>query len=205
MKTILLVPTGESVGLTSACLGLIYALECQGIKAGFLKPFSQETHSAADRTTALYRHLFNNETVEPISHAAVCRRLSQDENDELLEDAVRLHREIAKKHDLIIVEGLVPTSRDAFASELNADLAKALDAKVVIVSTADLRNPEATAEKIEKIHTEYVSAIQYNNENSLSCVLSIAYLSAMQYYFKPIRELPTGRGFSDFVDRKSVV
>jgi dethiobiotin synthetase len=42
MKTILLVPTGEGVGLTSACLGLVYALECQGVKAGFLKPFSQE-------------------------------------------------------------------------------------------------------------------------------------------------------------------
>ncbi len=41
--------------------------------------------------------------------------------------------------------------------------------------------------------------IQYHNENSLSCVLTIAYLSTMQYYFKPIRELPTGRGFSDFV------
>lgn len=149
MKTILLVPTGESVGLTSACLGLIYALDCQGIKAGFVKPFSQEPQAAADRTTALYRHLFSNETVEPISHATVTRRLSHDENDELLEDAVRLHREIAKKHDLIIVEGLVPTSRDAFASQLNADLAKALDAKVLIVSTADIRNPAAAAEKIE--------------------------------------------------------
>ena len=41
--------------------------------------------------------------------------------------------------------------------------------------------------------------IQYNNENSLSSVLTIAYLSAMQYYFKPVRELPTGRGFADFV------
>ena len=41
--------------------------------------------------------------------------------------------------------------------------------------------------------------IQYNNENSLSSVLSIAYLSAMQYYFKPIREFPAGRGFADFV------
>ena len=30
-------------------------------------------------------------------------------------------------------------------------------------------------------------------------MLTIAYLSAMQYYFKPIRELPTGRGFADFV------
>ena len=33
----------------------------------------------------------------------------------------------------------------------------------------------------------------------MSSVLTIAYLSAMQYYFKPIRELPTGRGFADFV------
>lgn len=52
---------------------------------------------------------------------------------------------------------------------------------------------------IEKIHMEYVSMIQYNDENSLSSVLAIGYLSAMQYYFKPIRELPSGRGFADFV------
>lgn len=51
------------------------------------------------------------------------------------------------------------------------------------------------AENIEKIHMDYTSMIQYNDENSLSSVLTIAYLSAMKYYFKPIRELPTGRGF----------
>ena len=60
-------------------------------------------------------------------------------------------------------------------------------------------NGNAVAKEIEKIHREYTSVIQYHNENSLSCVLTIAYLSTMQYYFKPIRELPTGRGFSDFV------
>ena len=58
---------------------------------------------------------------------------------------------------------------------------------------------DAVAKEIVKIHREYVSVIQYNNENSLSSVLSIAYLSAMQYYFKPIREFPAGRGFADFV------
>lgn len=57
----------------------------------------------------------------------------------------------------------------------------------------------AVAAQVEKIHNGYASAIQYNNENSLSSVLAIAYLSAMQYYFKPIRELPAGRGFADFV------
>lgn len=58
---------------------------------------------------------------------------------------------------------------------------------------------KAVAKGIEEIHSEYTSAIQYNNENSLSSVLSIAYLSAIQYYFKPVREFPAGRGFADFV------
>ena len=50
---------------------------------------------------------------------------------------------------------------------------------------------DVVAEEIEKIHMEYASIIQYHDENSLSSVLFIAYLSAVQYYFKPIRELPT--------------
>ncbi len=60
-------------------------------------------------------------------------------------------------------------------------------------------NTAAVASSIEKIHTEYTSVIQYNNENLLSSVLVVAYLGAMQYYFKPVRELPAGRGFADFV------
>ena len=58
---------------------------------------------------------------------------------------------------------------------------------------------EAVSEAIEEIHSGYASIIAYNDENSLSSVLEIAYLSAMQYYFKPIRELPAGRGFADLV------
>lgn len=60
------------------------------------------------------------------------------------------------------------------------------------------QDAEAVAAGIEQIHTEYASSIQYNNENSLSSVLTIAYLSSIQYYFKPVREMPTGRGFADF-------
>lgn len=65
-------------------------------------------------------------------------------------------------------------------------------------ATLDMEE-EKVAAGIEKIHTEYVSSDQYNDENSLSSVLTIAYLSSMQYYFKPVRELLTGRGFADFV------
>lgn len=61
------------------------------------------------------------------------------------------------------------------------------------------KDSEVVADGIEKIHMEYASAIEYNDENSLSSVLTIGYLSSMKYYFKPVRELPTGRGFADFV------
>ena len=64
---------------------------------------------------------------------------------------------------------------------------------VLVIIDADQQNLARV------IHHEYTSVIQYHNENSLSSVLTIAYLSTMQYYFKPIRELPTGRGFADFV------
>ncbi len=68
----------------------------------------------------------------------------------------------------------------------------------LLEATLELDSVRVAAE-IEEIHTNYASAIQYNDENSLSSVLSIAYLGAMQYYFKPVRELPTGKGFTDFV------
>lgn len=68
----------------------------------------------------------------------------------------------------------------------------------VLEATLDM-DAEGVAERLEQVHMEFASVIKYNDENSLSSVLSIAYLSAMQYYFKPIRELPLGRGFADFV------
>ncbi|KGT47184.1 MULTISPECIES: phosphate acetyltransferase [Acinetobacter] len=169
MKTILLVPTGEGVGLTSACLGLVYALECQGVKAGFVKPFSQEKTQENDRTTALYRHLTQSETVEPLAYENLIQRFNLGETDELLEDAVRLHRQVAKNHDLIIVEGLVPNSRDTFAPNLNAALAQALDAKVVIVSNADINQPEVAAEKVE-------SQLRYLGGSSSSRIAGVLFM-----------------------------
>ena len=72
------------------------------------------------------------------------------------------------------------------------------ESEALLEATLNLE-ADQLAKQIEKIHTEYVSMIQYNDENSLSSVLTIGYLSAMKYYFKPIRELPSGRGFADFV------
>lgn len=73
-----------------------------------------------------------------------------------------------------------------------------MQSEKLLEATLD-RDCETVAEGIEKIHSQFASTIQYHDENSLSSVLTIAYLAAMQYYFIPIRELPTGRGFADYV------
>ena len=72
------------------------------------------------------------------------------------------------------------------------------ESRKLLAATLSMDEKQVAAE-IDKIHSEYSSAIRYNNENSLSSTITIAYLGAMQYYFKPVRELPTGRGFADFV------
>ncbi len=72
------------------------------------------------------------------------------------------------------------------------------ESEALLEATLDM-DCGAVAEGIDKIHMQFASTIKYNDENSLSSVLTIAYLSAMQYYFIPIREMPTGRGFADYV------
>lgn len=60
-------------------------------------------------------------------------------------------------------------------------------------------NAEQTAKQIQNIHNDFVSSIEYNDENSLSCTIMIALISAFTYYHKPIREFPCGKGFADIV------
>ncbi|MCD7736811.1 MAG: ATP-binding protein [Lachnospiraceae bacterium] len=58
------------------------------------------------------------------------------------------------------------------------------------------QNEEAVEEALEKIHGSVSSVLQYNNEASLSCALTIAYYTAKRFYYI-IRELPAGKGFAD--------
>ncbi len=64
---------------------------------------------------------------------------------------------------------------------------------------------EKVACMIDKAHQENTSILSYNDENSLACVLSLAYIYARGEYILH-RELATGKGFADlvFIPRKHV-
>lgn len=60
------------------------------------------------------------------------------------------------------------------------------------------RDEERVAEMIADVHSDNVSVIQYNDETSLACVLTLAYYSAQDTY-AVYRELQGGKGFADLV------
>ena len=59
-------------------------------------------------------------------------------------------------------------------------------------------NEQAVAQGIALTHDEHTSILAYNDENSLACVLSIAYICAKNEYVVH-REYATGKGYADLV------
>lgn len=51
---------------------------------------------------------------------------------------------------------------------------------------------------VERVHEQNTSILKYNDENALSCVLTLAFYTARKMY-SMVRELPAGKGFADIV------
>ena len=54
------------------------------------------------------------------------------------------------------------------------------------------------AQLVEQAHQENTSILKYNDENSLSCVITLAYYAAQKNYVLH-RESPAGKGFADLI------
>ena len=85
----------------------------------------------------------------------------------------------------------------AFESALQTGSWKEIAASIsrcdeLLIATIN-KNAEKIAELIELAHETYTSVLKYNDENSLSCVLTMAYFTAPAYY-NIIREMPSGKG-----------
>lgn len=83
---------------------------------------------------------------------------------------------------------------DSGWSEVN-DALKQSDYLLSCVLNGDA---DIVASCVDKVHEQNTSLLQYNDENSLACVLSLAFYTARSRY-SIVRELPTGRGFADIV------
>ena len=67
----------------------------------------------------------------------------------------------------------------------------------ILNATLDM-NGDAVAAYLHNIHNSELPILKYNDENSLSCVVTLAYLSARNKY-RMEREEKSGKGFADFI------
>lgn len=171
MQVFFLAPTGFGVGLTSASLGLIRALERAGLKVGFCKLIAQNQHgdSGPERSSALVEATLGVTPPEPLPLARAERLLSEGRMSDLLQEGVERFHEAAKGNDVVVVEGMVPTRKVSYAERLNAELASSVGGDVILVAASDNDSVEALADRIE------INARQFGgpgNERVLGVILN---------------------------------
>lgn len=150
-RTIMLIPTGANVGLTGVSLGVIRAMERQGVKISLFKLIAQSAlgDDRLDQTTALLQSNTSIPTNKPLKMSYVEKLLGLNQHDVLMEEIVALYAESSKDSEVVLVEGIVPSSNYPFANELNHSIAKTLGAEIVFVMGMGHDKPEQLKDKIE--------------------------------------------------------
>ena len=173
-RTLLVVPTGRRVGLSSTCLGLVSALDRAGVEVGYLKPIAQPGRTGDDRSTALVRLLTRLEPPGTVAPGRAAELLSAGRQDELMEEIVALAEPLAGC-DVVVVEGLVPSTEHVWSVRVNAALAAALDADVVLVADGEATAPDELAAAAA------IAAAPYRGSDLAGCVVSRATRPATEF------------------------
>ena len=169
---ILVVPTEQRVGLTTVALGLVHALDRQGIPVGFCKPISQPhaSDTGPERSTRLARTVTSLNPPEPIPVAEAENLLGHDRENVLLEDVIARYERAALHASVVIVEGLVDTEEQPYGTHLNAKMAQSLDARVIIVTAPGRDTPRQVADTVEVVAQAYGGI---RHERMLGCIINL--------------------------------
>ncbi|MEM6049250.1 phosphate acetyltransferase [Erwinia sp. P7711] len=156
-RTIMLIPTGTSVGLTSVSLGVIRAMERKGVRLSVFKPIAQPRsgENAPDQTTTIIRKNSTIPAAEPLHMSRVESLLGSNQQDVLMEEIIARYHENTKDAEVVLVEGLVPTRKHQFASALNYEIAKTLNAEIVFVMSLGNDSPAQLKERIELTQSSF--------------------------------------------------
>lgn len=132
---IMLAPAGDNAGLTTVSLGMVRALHQQGLAIHFFKPVSQPRNekNPKEQSTTILTNLGRLQPATPLDADRVERMISQDKTDVLLENIIGLFEQHYQGEDIVLIEGLVNNPEQPYAERLNAEIANALDAQVVLV------------------------------------------------------------------------
>lgn len=182
MKTLLLVPTEAGVGLTTICLGLLHALDQQGLRVAFCKPVGQPgatsetvaetvaettsqttaentSESGTEHTVELIRRYANLQPPPPLPCSQALAWLAAEQTDLLMEQWMMLRERtlagLAQEPDVLVLEGLSHAGDDPLLARINPLLADSFDAQVILVSTPRAQSFAELNQRLESCAAQF--------------------------------------------------
>jgi phosphate acetyltransferase len=146
-----LAPSGSGVGLTTVSLGLFNALDSHGVRVAYFKPISQRTDSTSglDRSTHFIRTTTMLQPADPMPVKTANKMISEGRLDEFLGHVIAAFDESTAASDVVVIEGLRATRGDPQLGNLNQELAKALNAEVVLVASSADKSGDELDQQVE--------------------------------------------------------
>jgi phosphate acetyltransferase len=167
--TIFIAPTEIKTGLTSITLGLMRALDQLGLKVAVCKPIAKIQKGSRQRSIDLLAYASGIEPPQPISLKHAQSMMSDGKQDRLMEEVIAMHRGLQKEADVVLIEGIEPDRNEPYAAKLNAEMAKTLDADVILVVSPKGRDVRALNEHLDVVKSLYGGE---KNQNLLGCILN---------------------------------
>lgn len=150
MKSFFIAATGQNVGKTTTCLGLVAGLKKRHRSVGFLKPVGQEhveteTGVHVDKDVVLFKSHFKlSDPYEEMSPVLFPRGFTRDYLDgrvnhqHLIEKIAHSHQAITSRNAFTVIEGTGHTGVGSIVDLNNAQVAALLKCPLILVASGGL-------------------------------------------------------------------
>jgi phosphate acetyltransferase len=167
--TLFIAPTDIDTGLTSISLGMIRAFDQLGLKVAICKPIVKTIENKRQRSLDLIAYATVLEPPKPISLKHAQSMMGEGKQDRLMEEVIAMHRQVAKDADVVIIEGIEPDRSEPYAARLNVEMAKTLDAEIILVAAPEQRSMSQFKEHMEVAKNLFGGE---KNRNLLGCIIN---------------------------------
>jgi len=181
--TFFLSPSSTDAGLTTVSLGLGRALQRRGVTAAFVKPIAQQHPNAkgGERSRAYAEAALGTRPAEPISYAEAADALHNGRVQDVMERVIAVFEASTQNADVAVVEGLIVNEGDLASARLNQAIARALDARVLLVDAFIDGDTASLQSRLRVAASGYASG---SGKRVVGCILN----KAEPEKFGPTRE-----------------
>lgn len=149
-KSIFIASTGQHVGKTTTCLGLMAGLRKRFQSVGFIKPVGQEhvltdTGIRVDKDVLIFHKTFElTASLQSMSPVLFPRGFTRDYLDgkidaqKLLQAVELAHQDLTAHNDMVLVEGTGHTGVGSICDINNATIAKHLGTDMIMIASGGL-------------------------------------------------------------------